>query len=110
MPNNGNTHFEEAARLTVELVDHESTPNELSEAVMGTLLEMAYQVEISQQTRINIWHEEAGLSKESLAALYRLSETGAGYRRSRLYAAYQMGKTEREKFSAPGIAKRKSTR
>ena len=96
MPNNGNTHFEDAARLTVELIDHESTPDELSEAVMGTLLEMAHQVEMSRQIRINIWHIETGLSKESLTALYRLCETGAGYRRSRLYAEYQIGKMERE--------------
>ncbi len=96
MPNNGNTHFEEAARLTVELVDHKFTPDELSEAVMGTLLEMAYQVEVSQQIRVNIWHKEAGLSTESLAVLYSLYETGAGYRRSRLYAEYQIGKLERE--------------
>ena len=49
MPNTDNTQFEVAARLTVELIDHESTPNKLSETVMGTLLEMAYQVERSQQ-------------------------------------------------------------
>ena len=96
MPNNGNTHFQDAARLTVELIDHEFTPDELSEAVMGTLLEMAYQVEMSQPTRINIWHRETGLSQESLAALYSLYKTGAGYRRSRLYAEYQIGKVERE--------------
>lgn len=96
MPNNGNTHFENAARLTIEFVDHESTPDELSEAVMGKLLEMSYQVEMSQQTRINIWHRETGLSQEALATLYRLCETGAGYRRSRLYAEYQIGKMERE--------------
>ena len=96
MSNNGNTQFEDAARLTVELVDHESTPDELSEVVMGTLLEIAYQVEMSQHTRINIWHREAGLSKVSLAALYKLYETGAGYRRSRRYAEYQIGKMERE--------------
>jgi hypothetical protein len=96
MPTNRNTQFEDAARLTVELVDHESTPDELSEAVMGTLLEMAHQVEIAQHTRINIWHREAGLSKESLAVLYSLYQTGAGHRRSRLYAEYQIGKVERE--------------
>ena len=96
MPNNDNAHFEDAARLTVELIDHESTPDELSEVLMGTLLEMSYQVEMTQQTRINICHREAGICKESLAALYRLYETGAGYRRSRLYAEYQIGKMERE--------------
>lgn len=114
MPNNGNTHFEDAARLTVELVDNESTPDELSEAVIGTLLEMAYQVELSQQTRINIWHREEGLSTKSLASLYGLYETGAGHRRSRLYADYQLGKMERENESqhrsTQDIAKRKSSR
>ena len=34
--------------------------------------------------RINIWHGQTGLNIPSLATLYRLYETGAGYRRSRL--------------------------
>ena len=96
MPNNGNTYLEDAARLTIELVDHEFTPDELSEAVIGTLLEMVHRVEMSQQMRINIWDREVGLSKKSLASLYGLFETGAGHRRSRLYAEYQIGRTERE--------------
>lgn len=95
MPKNRNSHFDDAARLTVELMDHGSTPDELSEALKETLLEMAHQVEISHQMRINIWHRESGLSKGSLAALYRQYETGAGYRRSHLDAEYQVGKMER---------------
>jgi hypothetical protein len=95
MPNNGNK-YEDAAKATVDLVDHLQTPNEVSDAVLETLIIMAYDTEMSKQTRINIWHRETGLSIESLAALYRLYETGAGYRRSRLYADYEIGRMERD--------------
>jgi hypothetical protein len=96
MQNNGSTDYEGAAKATVELVDHLQTPNELSDAVLETLIIMAYDTEMSKQTRINIWHRETGLSVESLAALYRLYETGSGYRRSRLYADYEIGRMERD--------------
>jgi hypothetical protein len=96
MQNNGSTDYEGAAKATVELVDHLQTPNELSDAVLETLIIMAYDTEMSKQTRINIWHRETGLSVESLAALYRFYETGAGYRRSRLYADYEIGRMERD--------------
>ena len=90
MPDNRNTGYEGAARLTVELVDHGQTPNHVSDAVLETLIEMA------ASSRVNIWHRETGLSVESLAALYRRHETGAGYRRSRLYGYYEVGRKERE--------------
>jgi hypothetical protein len=89
MPNNGNTH-EGAAKLTVNLVDHAQTPDQVSDAVLEKLIEM------SAESRINIWHRETGLSVVSLTALYRLYEIGAGYRRSRLYADYEIGRKERE--------------
>ncbi len=91
MPNNGNTEHEKAAQLTANLVDHGHTPDRVSEAVLETLIEM------SAESQINIWHRETGLSVESLAALYRLYETGAGYRRSRLYGDYEAGRKERER-------------
>ena len=86
-----NTDYEGAAKATVKLVDHGNTPDQLSEAVMEKLIVMA------AESRINIWHRETGLSVASLAALYRLYETGAGYRRSRNYAEYAIGQNEREK-------------
>jgi len=91
MPNNGNTDYSDAAQLTVDLVDHGHTPDRVSEAVLETLIEM------SAESQINIWRRETGLSKESLAALYRMYETGAGYRRSQLYGDYEAGRLERER-------------
>jgi hypothetical protein len=91
MPNNGNTDYINAAQLTVDLVDHGHTPDRVSEAVLEMLIVM------SAESQINIWHRETGLSKESLAALYRKYETGAGYRRSRLYGDYEAGRLERER-------------
>lgn len=91
MQNNGNTVYEDAAKLTVDLVDHSHTPNDVSNAVLEKLIEM------SGESQINIWHEKTGLSVESLTALYRLHERGAGYRKSRLYADYEIGRLERER-------------
>ena len=91
MPDNGNTDYENAAQLTANLVDHSHTPDRVSDAVLETLIEM------SAESQINIWHERTGLSKESLAALYRMYETGAGFRRSRLYGDYETGRLERER-------------
>ena len=76
MQNNSSTDYENAAKLTADLVDHNHTPNDISEAVLEKLIEM------SEESQISIWHEATGLSVESLTALYRLYETGAGYRRS----------------------------
>lgn len=91
MPDNGNTEHENAAQLTANLVDHSHTPDRVSDAVLETLIEM------SAESQIDIWHRETGLSVASLAALYRLYETGAGYRRSRLYGDYETGRKERER-------------
>jgi hypothetical protein len=80
------TNYDQAARLTVSLVDHGQTPNELSEAVLGKLIEMA------AESKMNIWHRETGLSVASVTALYRLYETGAGYCHARIYADYELGR------------------
>jgi hypothetical protein len=90
MQNNRNTTYQTAAQLTVHLVDHRRTPDRVSDAVLETLIEM------SAESRINIWRRETGLSVGSLTALYRNYKTGAGYRRSRLYAEYEIGRKERE--------------
>jgi hypothetical protein len=91
MPDNGNTDYEGAAQATISLVDHGQTPDRVSEAVLETLIEM------SAESQINIWHAETGISIESLTALYRMYETGAGHRRSRLYGDYETGRLERER-------------
>ena len=93
MPDNRTTDYEGAAQLTVSLVDHSQTPDRISDAVLETL------IELSAESSIDVWHEETGLSVQSLAALYRLHETGAGYRRSRLYGDYEAGRKERERDS-----------
>lgn len=93
MQKNGNTDHEDAAKLTVGLVDHNQTPDRVSDAVLETLIEM------SAEAQINIWQRETGLSLESLDALFRLYDTGAGYRRSRLYADYEIGRRGRERDS-----------
>ena len=90
MQNNGNTGYEDAAKLTVDLVDHSHTPDQVSDAVLETLIEM------SGESLINIWHKETGLSVPSLTALYRLYEKGAGYRRSRKYGDYEAGRMKPE--------------
>lgn len=72
MPDDSNG-YEDAARLTVKLVDHGHTPNVLGEAVLETLIEMAH------EARMNIWHKDTGLSVESLTTLYRLYDRGTGY-------------------------------
>lgn len=90
MPDNRNTDHEGAAQLTVSLVDHPQTPDRISDAVLETL------IELSGESRIDAWQRGTGLSVHALAALYRLHETGAGYRRSRLYGDYEAGRKERE--------------
>ena len=85
-----NTDFEGAAKATKRLVDHGNTPDNLSNVVIETLIQM------SAEQRINIWHRETGLSVESLAALYRLYETGAGYRLARRYGQYEANRIEEE--------------
>ena len=87
-----NTDYEGAAKLTVSFVDHGKTPDQLSEAILEKLIVMA------DESKINIWHKETGLNINSLAALYRLYETGAGYHHSRTYANYELG---RKKIETP---------
>ena len=89
MPNKDNTGYDDAARLTVNLIDHSHTPDIVSDAVLETLIEM------SAESRITIWHHATGIRVDSLAALYRLYEIGAGYRRSRLYGEYEAGRRRR---------------
>jgi hypothetical protein len=94
MPNKNTTKYYGcliAAQKTVDLVDHEHTPDRISDAVLETLIEM------SDESRLNVWHEATGLSLESLAALYTLYERGNGFRRSRLYGRYETGRLERER-------------
>jgi hypothetical protein len=90
MPNYRNIDYKGAAKLTASLVDHGNTPDQLSEAVLQKLIEMAH------ESRINIWHRETGLSVKSLTALYRLYETGLGYRNARVYADYEIRRLEHE--------------
>jgi hypothetical protein len=91
MPDYPNTGPEVAAKLTIDLVDHQHTPDTLSDAILERL------IELSDESQVNIWHSETGLNVESLAALFQRYPTGKGYRRSRLYANYELGRTERER-------------
>jgi hypothetical protein len=79
-----------AAQRTIDLVDHKQTPDRVSEAVLETLIEM------SAESKMQIWHEKTGLHLEMLAKLYMLHKRGAGYRRVRLYGRYETGRLERE--------------
>jgi len=82
MPNKNTTKFYGsliAAQRTVDLIDHENTPDLISDAVLETLIEM------SDKARIHIWHKATGISLISLAALFTMYEQGNGFRRSRLY-------------------------
>ena len=79
-----------AAQCTIDLVDHKQTPDRVSEAVLETLIEM------SGESKMQIWHAKTGLHLETLAARYALHERGAGYRRVRLYGRYETGRLARE--------------
>lgn len=79
-----------AAQRTVDLIDHEKTPDEISDAVLEKLIEM------SAESRVHIWHKLTGISVESLAALYTMYERGNGFRRSRLYGRYESERLERK--------------
>jgi hypothetical protein len=94
MPNNGSTGFEkyeEAAALTIKLIDHSHTPDAISDSILETI------IQISDENLVKIWHEKNGLSVSSLAALFSLYKTGAGYRRVRLYGAYEAGRNRRRR-------------
>jgi hypothetical protein len=93
MPNkNSITSYEPAAKTTVGLLEDSKTPDVLGDAILETLIEM------SAETRINIWHKETGISIESLTALYSMYETGAGFRRMRLYGEYEAGRLHRRRL------------
>ena len=79
-----------AAQRAIDLVDHENTPDVISDAVLETLIEM------SDKAKIHIWHKATGLSLMSLAALFTMYEQGNGFRRSRLYGRYETERRERE--------------
>ena len=83
---------EQAAQTTIDLIEYKQTPDVLADAVLETLIEM------SAETRINIWHKETGISVASLAALYSMYEHGAGYRRMRLYGEYEAGRLYRRRL------------
>lgn len=80
----------EAAQRTIDLVDHKQTPDRISDAVLETLIEM------SGESKIQIWHAKTGLHLETLAALYTHYKRGAGHRRVRLYGRYETGRLARE--------------
>lgn len=83
--------YEQAAQTTVDLLEFKQMPSELSDVILEALIQM------SAESRVNIWHAETGISVPSLAALYSMFETGAGFRRMRLYGAYEAGRTKRSR-------------
>lgn len=91
MPDKDNTGHLGAALLTVSLIDHSKMPDDLSDVILEKLIEMA------GECRINIWHNLTGLNADSLGALYSMYETGAGYRRVRLYGEYEASRTKRSR-------------
>src|SRR6476659_1257997 len=78
--------YELAAKTTIDLLELKQTPDVLSDAILETLIEM------SAETRVSMWHKETGISAATLAALYSVFVTGAGYRRMRLYGEYEAGR------------------
>ena len=79
-----------AAQCTIDLINHKQMPDRVSEAVLETLIEM------SGESKMQVWNEKTGLHLETLAALYERHKRGAGYRRVRLYGSYETGRLERE--------------
>jgi hypothetical protein len=79
-----------AAQCTIDLVNHKQMPDRISEAVLETLIEM------SGESKMQIWNGKTGLHLETLAALYARHKRGAGYRRVRLYGRYETGRLARE--------------
>ena len=93
MPDNRTTAgYEQVAQTTVDLIEFKQTPDMLSDAILETLIEM------SAETRVNIWHAETGISVASLAALYSMFVSGAGFRRMRLYGEYEAGRLQRRRL------------
>ena len=79
-----------AAQCTIDLINNKQMPDRVSEAVLETLIEM------SGESKMQIWHEKSGLHLETLAALYARHKRGAGYRRVRLYGRYETGRLARK--------------
>jgi hypothetical protein len=90
MPDNRNTDYEGAAKLTVDLVNHSHAPDRITDAILETLIEM------EGESKINIWLLDAGLSLYGLAQIYSQYEIGAGHRRARLYGNYELGRQKDE--------------
>ncbi|HXQ37870.1 MAG TPA: hypothetical protein VN843_27935 [Anaerolineales bacterium] len=86
------TSYTPVAQTTIDLLEFSKTPDVLCDAILETL------IELSAETRINIWNKETGISVESLAALYSMYETGAGFRRMRLYGEYEAGRLYRRRL------------
>jgi hypothetical protein len=98
MPKHRNTPYDRclaAAKHTVDLVDHQETPDRVSDAVLHTLIEM------SGEWRIQIWDNETGIHLEKLATLYTLYPRGAGHRRARIYGRYEAERLYRERKERP---------
>ena len=79
-----------AAQCTIDLINHKQMPDRVSEAVLETL------IEISGESKTQIWNEKTGLNLEAVATLYTRHKRGAGYRRVRLYGRYEAGRLARE--------------
>ncbi|HEV7683138.1 MAG TPA: hypothetical protein VGO68_13495 [Pyrinomonadaceae bacterium] len=90
MPDNRSTDYERAAQLTIDLVNHSHAPDRITDAILETLIEM------SDESKINVWLLDAGLSFHGLAQLYSQYAIGAGYRRTRLYGNYELGRLKDE--------------
>lgn len=87
MQTNGSTDYEDAAKLTVDLVNHSHTPDDVSYAILTTLIEMA------ADTDINIWLLDYGLSLVALSQLFSLQkQIGGGQKRAILYGDYEIGR------------------
>ena len=86
LQNESSTDYQQATQLTVELVDHSHVPDRVTDAILETLIEMA------NESKINIWSLDAGLSIDGLRQLYHRHKIGAGRRRARVYAEYEIGR------------------
>lgn len=92
MPDNRTTGYEQVAQTTIDLLEFKQTPDVLSDAILETLIEM------SAESRVNIWHKETGISVLSLGPLYSMYVQGAGFRRMRLYGEYEAGRLSRRRL------------
>jgi hypothetical protein len=79
-----------AAQRTIDLIDCRYVPDRITDAVLETL------IEISAESRMQIWHEKTGVNLETLAALFTLHKRGAGHRHVRLYGWYEATRLKRE--------------